>query len=45
MKVNVAVCPGGTDPVVGEAVTVKSGAAITTIIWLDALPRLFPSPW
>jgi hypothetical protein len=45
VKVNVALWPGVTDPDVGVAATVKSGAAITIVTGLEVLAELFASPW
>jgi hypothetical protein len=44
VKVKVALWPAATEPDVGEALTVKSGAAITTVTALEVLARLFASP-
>jgi hypothetical protein len=41
VKVKLADCPGVTDPDVGVAVTVKSGAAITIVTALEVLAALF----
>ena len=38
MKVKVALCPAVTEPDVGEALTVKSGAAITTVTGWKCCP-------
>lgn len=45
MKVKVAVWPGVMVPDVGDAETVKSGAAITMVAGLEVLAALFWSPW